>query len=302
MALDKSAAEAAVMRSIGRDLRLTAKEAAQGILDIATAGMARTIRSATLSRGQEPARLTLIAYGGAGPLLGARVAQALGIDRVIAPIAPGTLCAQAILASDIARDYSETRILRLDEDQADVLTESFADMMIEGGKWLAGEGIAATDQYFECAIECRYRGQNFELTVPFDKEVDTPKSLRKKFHKAHDRTQGFSLSDRDVEAVTFRVKAHSLNLSKQSRSGDKVTLSSAKAEERLVHFEGQDHLTPILSRSRVGVETAIDGPAILEEATSPTVVPPGWCCRVRPDGSLELKRAAGNSERNGATS
>lgn len=291
MVLDRSAAEAAVMRAVGMPLGLDAKAAAQGIIDIATAGMARTIRSAALSRGQEPARLSLVAYGGAGPLLGVGVAQALGLHHVIIPVAPGTLCAQAILVSDIARDFSETRIVPLDSAGPKDLVDVFADMMDEGAAWLTSEGILANQQQFDCAIECRYKGQNFELSVPFDTGRDTPQCLRAAFDTAHLRTQGFSLPDRGVEAVTFRVKARSDTAFAGPPDAPTQQPTEDDTASRAVQFDGRDWPTQVIPRAALRADAKLDGPVVLEEPTSTTVVPPGWTCSVLQDGALDITRS-----------
>ena len=290
MTLDREAAESAVMRAVGKPLGLNAKDAALGILEIATAGMARTIRSAALSRGAEPARLCLVAYGGAGPLLGAGVASALGIRRMVVPVAPGTLCARAILVSDIARDFSETRFLPLADAAPDSLIDTFYDMKSQGRAWLAGEGVAADAQRFDCTIDCRYTGQNFEIAVHFDPAVDDLSSLRAAFDTAHARTQGFSLPDRGVEAVTFRLKARSDAPRRPDTANCEASVTPDFATERSVYFDGRDWQTPVLSRATLPIGSDFPGPAVIEEATSTTILPPGWTCRVMGDGTLDLNR------------
>ncbi|MEM9475221.1 MAG: hydantoinase/oxoprolinase family protein [Pseudomonadota bacterium] len=299
MALDRSAAEVAVMRAVGNPLGLDAQAAAQGIIDMATAGMARTIRSAALSRGHDPARLTLVAYGGAGPLLGVGVAGALGMQRVVVPTAPGTLCAQAILVSDIARDFSETRIVPLADSEHDALTDVFQDMLTEGAAWLTSEGIDPAHHRFDCAIECRYKGQNFELSVPFGIGEDTSQSLRSSFDATHKQTQGFSLPDRTVEAVTFRVRARSDTLSNASRPSQVSAGAQGDAASRSVHFDGRDWPTHVLPRAALGGSDTLEGPVLLEEATSTTVIPPGWTCHVLDDGTLDILRSNAAGEDGG---
>ncbi|MEL6206689.1 MAG: hydantoinase/oxoprolinase family protein [Pseudomonadota bacterium] len=283
--LDLPAAEAVVKKSVGAPLGLSAEEAAQGILEIATAGMARTIRSAALARGVKPEQLCLVAYGGAGPLLGTDVASALGIGRVVVPLAPGTLCARAILVSDIARDFSVTQIIPLAAD-AD-LAVTFAGMHAEGTRWLEGEGVPLEDQAFECSIECRYLGQNFEITVPFPENASA-EEMRAEFHTLHDKTQGFSLPDREVEAVTFRLTARSGRPDAQP-AGDLGQTNHPPTSRRVFFGRGRQE-TAVFRRSALAPCERIDGPAIIEEDTSTTVIPPGWAGAVLFDGTLSLTR------------
>lgn len=290
MALDRAASQAAVSRSVGTPLGLSAEQAAQGILNIATAGMARTIRSAALSRGVEPERLCLVAYGGAGPLLGADVASALGIRRMVVPNAPGTLCARAVLVSDIARDFSETRLIPLETAPPHSLSAAFDDMRRQGGDWLAREGLAQDEQRFDCVIECRYAGQNFEIAVPFDPQFDDTTSIRSKFDEAHAQSQGFSLPTRAVEAVTFRLKARSNSVQTSGNGHSQNPQSSTSVVTRPVHFDGRDWPTQIWPRAMLSGSAPLPGPAVIEEATSTTIVPPGWMCHVLDDGTLDLTR------------
>lgn len=298
LTIDHDAAEDAVMRSAGRPLALPAVDAAEGILAIAIAGMARTIRSAALSRGIEPERLCLVAYGGAGPLIGVDVASALGIRRVVVPEAPGTLCARAILVSDLARDFSVTRIVELDRDEPPRLSVVFEGMRAEGAKWLAAEGITKDTERFEYVVECRYEGQNFEIPVPFDPQIDDARTLRSNFDFAHARTQGFSLPDRGVQAVTFRLQARSeIATTPISRSPDSDQKAGvpAETERRAVCFDRHLCMAPIYARNALRHAEEIKGPAVIEETTSTTVVPPGWHCTVLADGTLDIVRHAGTS-------
>lgn len=288
MRLDRAAAEAAVLQAVGDPLGLSAPDAAQGILAISTAGMARTIRTAALTRGLEPERLCLVAYGGAGPLLGAEVAMALGIARMIVPMAPGTLCARAILVSDLARDYSLTRLTPL-EGAAD-LTAAFHALREEGEAWLGQEGVPKPEQAFDCAVECRYAGQSFEIAVPVA-DPSHPAGLRVAFDHRHAQTQGFSLPDRPVEAVTFRVRARSCRPALKMAATAPATGRSPG--RRQVYFDGADWETAVWHRSALAPGARIEGPCIVEEDTSTTVIPPGWACHVLDDGTMSLTHGGG---------
>ena len=216
---------------------------------------------------------------------------ALVMQRVVVPAAPGTLCAQAILVSDIARDFSETRIVPLADSEQNALTDVFQDMLTEGAAWLKSEGIDPAHHRFDCAIECRYKGQNFELSVPFGIDEDTGQSLRSSFDATHKQTQGFSLPDRTVEAVTFRVRARSDTLSDAPRPSQASAGAQGDAASRSVHFDGRDWPTRVLPRSALRNGDTLDGPVLLEEATSTTVIPTGWVSYALDDGTLAILRS-----------
>ncbi|MEM9431288.1 MAG: hydantoinase/oxoprolinase family protein, partial [Pseudomonadota bacterium] len=138
LTLDRAAAEVALARDVAVPLDLSLVAAADGVMAVAGASIARAVRSAAVRRGIDPAGATLVAFGGAGPMLATRVADSLGIARIAVPAAPGTLCARAILVSDLARDFSVTHPLELTEAAGPGLAAAFATLEAEGRAWLAG--------------------------------------------------------------------------------------------------------------------------------------------------------------------
>ena len=284
--VDAEAASAAIRDQIAEPLSLSVGEAAEGILAIATANMARVIRSVALERGYEPGSMSLVAFGGAGPLMGAQVAAALGMKRVVVPVQPGTLCARGLLVSDLARDLSQTRIMPLTAESAPALDSAFGDMEQEGAAWLTSLGVAAADQRFDRQIEARYRGQSFEITVEATAS-DTPDALRARFEEAHRAEQGYALPDRAVDAVTLRLKA--ATTPSREKTGTKPALEMEDyGHERRIHIGGAWQIATIRQREKLAVGTRISGPAILEELTATTIVPPGWVAEVVHDGTLVL--------------
>jgi len=230
--------------------------------------------------------MSLVAYGGAGPLMGAQVAAGLGMARVVVPAQPGTLCARGLLVSDLARDLSVTRILPLTADSAAALDAAFATMEVEGADWLTGLGVPPEDHRFGRQVEARYRGQSFEIAVEAA-AFDTPATLRARFEDAHRAEQGYALPDRAVDAVTLRLKAASA----PSHEGARKAQSTASAEprpDRQIYIAGAWRLAAIHDREGLAPGTRIAGPAILEEMSATTVVPPGWTAEVLHEGTLIL--------------
>lgn len=289
LTLDSDAAAAAIRRDIAEPLGLDIDEGAEAILAIATANMARTIRSVATARGIEPGTLSLVAYGGAGPLLGADVAAVLGLKRVIVPAEPGTLCARAVLVSDIARDFSLTRITALDKLGWPLIEEAFAGMAGDGDAWLASEGVPSAARRQDRVIEARYAGQNFEIAVPV-LEHDDSAEMRRRFDESHLVEQGFMLDGRPVEAVTLRLRAYAAPDGARSSPAILTPVDPVPAVKRPVRFAGTRHSTVIRARMSVGAAETIVGPAILAEATATTVVPPGWQATVHADGTLVMDR------------
>lgn len=290
--LDREAARNAIKTAIATPLGLDVDAAAGGILAVASANMARTIRSAVIGRGAEPKRFALVAYGGAGPLLAAEVALALGMTQVIVPTSPGTLCARAILVSDIARDGAVTAFAPLDETGWPTLADAFQTLETEGDAWLAGEAVPPDDRQNARFIDARYRGQNFSITVPVPSGASAG-ALRKAFDTLHKREQGFSLPDRAVDVVTVRVKASAKPPGADVAISDAPATGSGQKGTRAVNFDGAWVRTAVLQRETIAAGEVFDGPAIINEATSTTVVPPDWTCRCLEDGTLHLTRTKG---------
>jgi N-methylhydantoinase A len=286
LTVDAQASAIAIRDQVAVPLGLSIGEAAEGILAIATANMARVIRSVALARGYEPGRMSLVAYGGAGPLTGALVAAGLGMARVVIPVQPGTLCARGLLVSDLARDLSVTRILPLTADKAEALDAAFAAMEQEGAEWLTGLGVPSADHRFGRQVEARYRGQSFEIAVDAT-AADTPTTLRARFEDTHRAEQGYALPDRAVDAVTLRMKASSAPLRENTRKA-KVIASVHPRPDRQIYIAGVWQSASIHDREGLPPGARITGPAILEEMTATTVVPPGWTAEVLHEGTLIL--------------
>jgi len=290
LAVDFGAASAAIRDQIAAPLGLSVGEASEGIVAIATANMARVIRSVALARGYEPGGMSLVAFGGAGPLMGAQVAAGLGMVRVVVPVQPGTLCARGLLVSDLARDLSVTRIMPLTAESETALGDAFAKMEEEGTAWLMGLGVTPTEHRFHRQVEARYRGQNFELAIDATPS-DSPATLRARFEMAHREEQGYDLPGRAVDAVTLRLKAAATPSRDDTQAKPTVALVQPK-QDRQVHFGGAWSAAEIHQREGLTSGTLIPGPAILEEMTATTVVPPGWTAEVLPDGTLILTMEA----------
>lgn len=289
LVLDGAAARRAIEADIAAPLGVSVEEAAAGVLDVAVANMARTIRSAVTARGLDPERFTLAAYGGAGPLFACDVAATLGMRGVLIPVSPGTLCARALLAGDLSRHFAVTAVRRLAPDSLPALEADFAAMETEGRAWLAAEGFAEDAMRFDRALAARYAGQGFEITVPVRPGEDAA-AMRAAFDAAHEREQGFALPDRPAEAVTLRLVARAAPEAAAEAppaSGDE----HAARGTRTVIFAAAPVVAAVFSREALAPGADVVGPAVLEETTATTVVPPAWRARVLTDGTLAITPA-----------
>ncbi len=287
LAIHIDKAREAIAENIADPLEIDVEAAAAGILAIATANMARTIRSFATARGIEPERLSLVAYGGAGPLLAVGVAAELGMSRVIVPSAPGTLCARALLVSDIARDFSVTRVAPLDDEFWGDICAAFAGMEAEGQSWLEAESVPPEDHRFDRVLEARYAGQNFEIAIPFA-AAESATETRNRFDMAHEREQGFSLPERPVDCVTYRLKAHAHPVGSEFNGSEISAKETTASGGRRIWLAGKWHSAKVFDRASLGAGAKIAGPAVLNEVTATTLIPPNWQCEVLDDGTISI--------------
>jgi len=285
--LDAAAAERA-LADLADDAGLDGpRAAARGVYRVVNANMTRAIRSVTVERGHDPRRFALVAFGGAGPMHAAALADSLDVERVVVPRACGVLSAYGLLAADERHDALRTDRRPLVDADPEAVAATLDDLAEE-----VCEGVSAPDAArLSFGADLRYAGQSFELTVGVGRPFD-PATVRERFHDAHEAAYGYRMDD-PVELVTLRASAAverpPIDASYEGR-GD------ARAGSREAHFgekglEGVE--TPVYARERLPVGERIDGPAICEGAESTVVVPPAWAGRVDDDGALALTRAEG---------
>jgi N-methylhydantoinase A len=293
--LDRRAAERAV-GGLARALGLELDEAAAGIARVASAEMAQAVRVVTVERGIDPREMSLVAFGGAGPLHAAQIAEELGMRRVIAPIASGVLSALGLVVSERRRDVVESVLLGGDE----LTRQAIAEVVERLGERARGElaevhrrAAAAfgdaeqsaeeaapaedTEPELRATFDLRYAGQAFELSVDGSLAPE-PAELRAAFDTAHEDRYGYSDPDADLELVTVRVAA-------ALPGAEPPPSEPARAAERgrrAVRF-GED---VVEARVLGPGEAELDGPAVFELPGATLVVPPGWRARAGADAIL----------------
>jgi N-methylhydantoinase A len=256
---------------------LTPEEFAAGVVRVVNANMEKAIRVVSIERGYDPRHFSLAAFGGAGAMHACDLAQALRIPRVIVPAYPGALSALGILISDVVKDHSRTVLLRvapattkargasgfaaqLDPVFAELKRNIAAELRKE--EW---QGRAL----FEPSCDLRYRGQGYELNLPYGA------GLLQRFHAEHKRRYGYSSPERDVEIVTVRMRGRVASPEKLSRLKISEEQGNLKPSAVMVHFSGKRHKTRIIPRASIKAGTRYRGPAIITEYSATTVVPPG---------------------------
>jgi N-methylhydantoinase A len=252
----------------------SAEAFAEGILRVVESGMERAIRVVSEERGHDPRRFALVAFGGGGPLHACALARALHIGTVVVPPLPGALSAVGILLADSVRDISRTVMLL--GDAMDGLEETFLALeeTLRGDRREAAAGPAN----FERSIDVRYRGQGYELNVPYGPDA------AEAFHRLHQRRFGFCDRGRQLEIVTLRVRLRlpGPEFAPAPQAEIEGDGKDARAGERPVYFDRVWRETPIYARERLRPGDRISGPALVIEYSSTTVLPPG--CHLRVDG------------------
>jgi N-methylhydantoinase A len=288
--LDESKARAAISR-VGETLStLDVPSAAEGIVKIAVARMVSAIKEISIDRGFDPRDFVLVAYGGAGPMHAAFIADELEMPRVVVPPSPGNFSAFGALISDIRHDYVRSKRYQVSQFTREELEADFAEMEKAARRKLEEEGLSADRISLQRACGMRYAGQSWDLTVRLSGVSFTKLDLEEAFHRTHEQRYGYRLADA-VEIVTIRVTSiGEIDKPKITRCSVIGSLAQAETGSRRVRFAGADLDTPIYSRDRLPARAKMQGPAIIEEMGSVTVVPPQWSFEVGSIGELLLTR------------
>jgi len=276
--VNRDAAMAAIEARIAKPLNLSVEEAAYGMLRIANANMSRAIRAVTTEHGQELGTLTLFAFGGAGPLHAADVAVECGMDQILIPQEPGTMCARGVLLSDISRDFVRTTLKVTDASSWPQIVKDVEAMLRDGQDWLNFEKVPQADQQLNATLDARYLGQNHDIRVALtDRSRAGLQSFISAFHASHRAEFGYDLADHAVEVVNCRLQAVGrLPGLPQSESPAGGSLVEAIVDERQVYFGREQGwcTTSIYRRALLPAKTPLFGPAIIEEMSSTIVVRP----------------------------
>jgi N-methylhydantoinase A len=263
---------------------LSLEDFAAGVVRVVNANMEKAIRVVSIERGHDPRQFSLVAFGGAGAMHACELAHALRIPRVIVPAYPGALSALGILISDVVKDHSRTILLRVAPGAAfsTRLDPIFAELKRNIGAELKKEDWQGR-AVFEPSCDIRYRGQGYELNLPYTADV------LKRFHTEHKRRYGYSSPERDLEIVTVRMRGRVASPEKLSRLKILEEQGRLKSSSQMVHFAGRRYKTQIIPRSSIKQGRRYRGPAIITEYSATTVVPPGLAYQKDRAGNLLIE-------------
>ncbi|MCO5089521.1 hydantoinase/oxoprolinase family protein [Bosea sp. (in: a-proteobacteria)] len=288
--IDAEKAEA-VVRPIAEALGIGTVEAAEAILRLAVAKMAAAVHEISVARGFDPREFSLLAYGGAGPLHAALVAQEVGIPSVIVPPAPGAFSAFGALCSALAKDRSITLLGPLDDGRLTEIRRHFKAMAVAIAEEFTAEGADVGAIAHEYQFDLRYNGQAHELTVSCEAGADAS-SIVAAFEAAFERQFGRRDSERGVQVVNIRLIGR---IPIETPSWKVAGGGGGKASSRQVAVDGRFVACPVWQRDELDGAEAVNGPAVIEEMSATTYVPPGWQARVGAIGQLTLTRLQENA-------
>ncbi|PYM36510.1 MAG: methylhydantoinase [Candidatus Rokuibacteriota bacterium] len=288
--LQAAAAARAIAETLARPLGLTLEEAAWGVHAIVNTNMELATRVVSIERGRDPRDLTFVAFGGSGPVHGCRLAQALGIPRVILPAAAGVTAAIGLLAAEVRFDVARTYVRRLDTVEPAGLTAMYDEMAAQALE-VVRESAVAGEVTLTRSADARYLGQGYELTVPVPAGALDAAALgkvRAGFDEVYAARYGYASPREPVEIVTWTLSAIGgsprIALAKAAtRGGDGARKGSRRAW--FPETRGWTE-TPVWDRYALAAGTRVEGPAIVEERESTTVLPPGAAATVDDYASL----------------
>jgi N-methylhydantoinase A/oxoprolinase/acetone carboxylase beta subunit len=298
MRLDARAAERAV-GAVAERLGLDLTAAAAGIHRVVNARMADQIRLVTIKRGYDPRQFALVVLGGAGPVHGVALAAEMGMAEVIVPEAPGVLAAFGLLAAAIEHHHARTFPGRAETVEVARVNRCLAELDALGRARMREEGVPEADVRVAYAADMRYVGQAYELEVPLAAPV-TPASVREvvaAFHAVHERVYGYARVQQPVEFVNFRaVHRYPLPEPRVRPAGPTTGApDDARIGARPAYFAPEGFVpTAIHDRARLPTGAQVNGPAIVEQADTTTVIPPGY--RAVVDASFNLRVGKGLRE------
>jgi N-methylhydantoinase A len=284
MKLDAASSHHAIETHVATKLSLSVPEAAEGIVRIINVKMQEAIKAISTMRGHDLSDFQLLAFGGAGPLHAGRIAAELGMAGVVVPLYPGVYSAMGLLMSDVKHDYIRSKLLSLASVTAAAISKVFEELEVQALKDLCEENFREDQIAIERALDMRYAGQGYEITIACDYPLgrDSIAKLRRAFDESHKQMFGHTAPDEPVEIVSYRLRGIGrvppVKLPKYKRQG--IPLKDALREMRQARFDGITLDCPVYQRDRLDVGVRFAGPAIVDQLDATTVIPPGQTARV----------------------
>jgi N-methylhydantoinase A len=281
----------AAIATLADALGWTNKQAAHGILRLATANMAEMVRLATLRRGLDPRDFVLVAFGGAGPLHACEIAREVGIPKVLVPLYPGLFSALGTLLGERRHDLAQTYVRRIVDSDGRTIQQHFATLLARAEELIAAEQSTKSAGWtFERSIDLRFQGQLFELSVPVDDVGDVSlEALEAQFRRKHEQVYGYDLELHSVEMVNLRIVARSPVWQSSRLAAPSHDERLKRRQRQIWAADGSSINVPVVPRSSLQAGETLKGPAIVEDFGATVRVLDGQLVRVLGSGVLEIE-------------
>ena len=269
-----------------KKLGMSSVRAAEGIIDIAIANMARAIKVISVEKGFDVRDYTLVSFGGAGGLHACELAESLLIKKILVPRNAGVLSALGMILADIIKDYSKSVLLKVKENDFSKILNMFKPLISQGMKDVLSEGISKSSISVENSVDMRYVGQSHELMLPFKD------SYIEDFHKLHKKTYGYSNTEYEIEVINVRVRV--IGKTRKPSLGKRVIIDSMKGDaltrKTRCYFRGKWFKADVYNWNSLRTNSKIKGPALIVEDTSTTLLPPEYICNVEDYENLIIQK------------
>jgi N-methylhydantoinase A len=298
--LHAAKAEAA-LRRVGEPLGLDAAATASSVVEVTTSNMYAQFMPLMAKRGIDPRDFTLFAYGGAGPTHACLLATEVGIRRVVAPRAPGTLCALGSLVTDIKSDFIKTLYADTNHYRVDELDAEFRALEAAATAWLATQQVTTVEQYTVRSADMRYKGQSFDITVPLADafaEGGDLERIREPFHRVYERVYGFSDPEAAVEIINARVTIIGTTpkpVAEASPHSPNGAVSAAPVTTRQVLERRQSVTAGVYEWDALLAGSELTGPAIIEAVDTTFYLPTGFSAVIDDWGNI-VAEAVGHAD------
>jgi N-methylhydantoinase A len=291
MTLDRYAAERAIQEHVAGPLGLGLVEAAGAIIQVANANMADAVRLISIRRGYDPREFCLVAFGGAGPLHGAALAEDLSIPTVLVPPSPGITSALGCLLVDVRHDLSAMFLAHVDTVDKDGLEGEFEKLESEARERLEAEGVPEEQMSMQRLVDMRYLGQWRSLTIPVSAPADLAGAVDR-FHAEHERAYNYRRDGSPVEIYRLSLRAVGVTPKPELKRHQLNGAGAKPRGSRPVRFDssGTAVETLLYVRDDLPAGARLEGPAIVDQLDSTTVVPPGWRAEVDEWLNIRMQR------------
>ena len=281
MQLDRGRASGAIAEHVAEPLGLDVMAAAEGVIRIINVNMEEAIKAISTMRGYDLRDFWLLAFGGAGPVHAGRIARDLGMAGTIVPLYPGVYSALGLMLSDVKHDYVQSKMAALARVAPEEIAAMFDRLAVRACADLQHDGFAPGQIHIQRALDLRYAGQGYEVTLACDDPIEAA-ALRARFDQEHKALFGHMAPEEPVEIVSYRVRGVGVvppvELPTFTPAG--TTLQDALRETRTVRFDGVVMDCPVYRRELIDVGLTVGGPAILDQLDCTTVIYPGQAARV----------------------